>query len=250
MAAHRLVNDYLPHFPIPRINEAHRLADTQTEPDKQSEAVSFQMDYVQGKSLDKVWHLLQKTQKEGIVKQLREILIAMRSIPQASVTKQLSGDPNVSAIGRIGSCTDGGIEGGYAGIGFVRDCRRICVYESDAACEGEAEFNDFILNLVQGTPAPARQALVSRLRTDHRIVFTHGDMALHNIIVDDEGQNVTGLIDWEYAGWYPEYWDYIKFFERVVRTASDWKDYADEIFPQAYHDELVTYQAICQYQMP
>ena len=208
------------------------------------------MDYVPGKQLDKIWHLLQKEQKQGIIKQLRTILEAMRSIPQASVTKPLSGGPNMNASGRIGSCTDGGIEGGYAGVGIARDCRRISVYESDNVCEGEADFNNFILNLVEGTPAPARKALVSHLRTDHRVVFTHGDIALHNIIVDDHGQNIAGLIDWEYAGWYPEYWEYVKFLERQLRTPSDWKDCADDIFPQAYHDELVLYQAICRYQMP
>jgi aminoglycoside phosphotransferase (APT) family kinase protein len=30
-------------------------------------------------------------------------------------------------------------------------------------------------------------------------VFTHGDIALRNILVDEQN-NVTGVIDWEYAG--------------------------------------------------
>lgn len=35
-------------------------------------------------------------------------------------------------------------------------------------------------------------------------VSTHADIAPRNILVDEQN-NVTGVIDWEYAGWYPEY---------------------------------------------
>ncbi|GAB0138476.1 hypothetical protein EsDP_00006711 [Epichloe bromicola] len=38
-------------------------------------------------------------------------------------------------------------------------------------------------------------------------VFTHGDVAPRNIMVDKSGQ-ILGLLDWEMAGWYPEYWEY------------------------------------------
>jgi len=39
-----------------------------------------------------------------------------------------------------------------------------------------------------------------------RIVFTHGDFMHHNILVKDG--HVTGIIDWEAAGWYPDYWEF------------------------------------------
>ena len=38
------------------------------------------------------------------------------------------------------------------------------------------------------------------------IVFTHGDIKPHNVLVT-EGQ-ITGFLDWESAGWYPDYWDF------------------------------------------
>ena len=41
----------------------------------------------------------------------------------------------------------------------------------------------------------------------HRIVFTHGDLKAHNILVNDEG-HLSGFLDWECAGWCPEYWDF------------------------------------------
>jgi aminoglycoside phosphotransferase len=41
----------------------------------------------------------------------------------------------------------------------------------------------------------------------HHIVFTHGDLKAHNILVD-ENYCLSGFLDWESAGWCPEYWDF------------------------------------------
>lgn len=41
----------------------------------------------------------------------------------------------------------------------------------------------------------------------HSIVFTHADLAPSNILVH-EG-HVVGIVDWQDAGWYPEYWEYV-----------------------------------------
>lgn len=40
----------------------------------------------------------------------------------------------------------------------------------------------------------------------HKICFTHGDINSSNILV--KGGKIVGLIDFEYAGFYPEYWEY------------------------------------------
>jgi serine/threonine protein kinase len=45
------------------------------------------------------------------------------------------------------------------------------------------------------------------LNMPHRIVFTHGDLKPHNILVDDKG-HLSGFLDWESAGWHPEYWEF------------------------------------------
>ncbi|GAW00385.1 kinase-like protein [Lentinula edodes] len=42
----------------------------------------------------------------------------------------------------------------------------------------------------------------------HPVVFTHNDIAMRNIMVS--GDRVTGLIDWECAGWLPAHWEYVK----------------------------------------
>jgi aminoglycoside phosphotransferase (APT) family kinase protein len=40
-------------------------------------------------------------------------------------------------------------------------------------------------------------------RSEHS-VFTHADIAPRNVMVDEQ-KNITGILDWESAGWYPEY---------------------------------------------
>ncbi|PWY90332.1 kinase-like protein [Aspergillus sclerotioniger CBS 115572] len=42
----------------------------------------------------------------------------------------------------------------------------------------------------------------------YRSCFTHADLCPRNIIVD-KGK-VSAIIDWEFGGWYPEYWEYTK----------------------------------------
>lgn len=43
-------------------------------------------------------------------------------------------------------------------------------------------------------------------RRKYSIKFTHGDLAFHKILYLDG--KITGIIDWESAGWFPDYWEY------------------------------------------
>lgn len=44
----------------------------------------------------------------------------------------------------------------------------------------------------------------------YTVKFTHADLHPNNIIVKDG--HITAIIDWEFAGWYPEYWEYTKMY--------------------------------------
>ncbi|KAI0830364.1 hypothetical protein BC628DRAFT_1357670 [Trametes gibbosa] len=37
----------------------------------------------------------------------------------------------------------------------------------------------------------------------HKICFTHADLAIRNVLVKDG--RLSGIIDWAFSGWYPEY---------------------------------------------
>ena len=77
-----------------------------------------------------------------------------------------------------------------------------------------------------------------------RIVLSHCDLTPRNILVQDG--KIQGLVDWENSGWFPKYWEYVRFFQRSADK--DWKLYAEIIFPELCHDELVDFMAISKWQ--
>lgn len=82
----------------------------------------------------------------------------------------------------------------------------------------------------------AALARTRRLREHgYRIVFTHGDFKAHNILVGDDG-HLTGFLDWESAGWCPEYWEYTTAM-RFGRS-SWWFQVASWMGGDQYLDEL------------
>lgn len=70
----------------------------------------------------------------------------------------------------------------------------------------------------------------------HGIVYTHGDLRLNNIIVKDG--RVTAITDWEMAGWYPEYWEFVKAFHLEAFT-DDWSSHLLEILTPCYCEQFM-----------
>ena len=67
--------------------------------------------------------------------------------------------------------------------------------------------------------------------------FTHCDLNSGNILID--GDNVVGIVDWDYAGWYPKYWQW-----STARSGIDdvWKEEVRnflEPYPEAERMEKI-----------
>lgn len=109
-------------------------------------------------------------------------------------------------------------------------------------CDAGQELHNYLLS-------PARNSFDSeeeyeehlkrarKLRSLQRpgVKFTHGDLKRHNILVDNEG-HVTGFIDWESAGWYPEFWEYTTAMRYVLKN-SGWWDVLMELGCDKYLEE-------------
>ncbi|KAI5850816.1 kinase-like domain-containing protein [Durotheca rogersii] len=67
-----------------------------------------------------------------------------------------------------------------------------------------------------------------------RPVFTHGDLNPTNILV--RGDEVVGIIDWEFSGWYPHYWEYTSAWCTHI-LLTEWQDLLS-IFLEPFPEEL------------
>jgi serine/threonine protein kinase len=67
------------------------------------------------------------------------------------------------------------------------------------------------------------------------IHFSHGDISPENIIVNNG--KITALIDWEAAGWFPEYWDYTKLYYGCPPYRKDFSSEMDKVMT-TYTKEL------------
>ncbi|KAI0394956.1 kinase-like domain-containing protein [Xylariaceae sp. FL0594] len=61
----------------------------------------------------------------------------------------------------------------------------------------------------------------------HSIVLTHGDLNMRNVLIHNG--RLSGIGDWENAGWYPEYWDYTKA-HFATKTHRRWLEVIEEVF--------------------
>jgi serine/threonine protein kinase len=56
--------------------------------------------------------------------------------------------------------------------------------------------------------------------TAKTFVFTHHDLAPRNLLLDSSGQ--LWLLDWDYAGWYPSYFEYASMQNFFIPQGWDW----------------------------
>ncbi|PGH19316.1 hypothetical protein AJ80_04069 [Polytolypa hystricis UAMH7299] len=159
------------------------------------------MSLIEGRPLDKLWPDLSNAEKCSVRDQLDIILEKLRLLPLPS--QYLGG-------GNPPQCVD---------------CR-MWKRESPKWMESEAQFNEFLLsgNSRSGME-PYVEFIRPMFRENHRIVLTHGDLHPRNSLAEERGGGirVTGLIDWEVSGAYPEYWEFVKSLNTVRPIRSgDW----------------------------
>ena len=70
----------------------------------------------------------------------------------------------------------------------------------------------------------------------HTIVFSHGDFNPWNILVTYDG-HLSAILDWESAGWYPEYWDFTTTL-MWQRPGTFWFEIVMALMEGKYSEEL------------
>jgi aminoglycoside phosphotransferase (APT) family kinase protein len=213
---HHLALEYLaqhaPEIPAPRPHGLVKLADLN---------VMF-MSYVPGCTLAKAWAGMSIKDKKTIQNQMNKTFLKVRSLPHFD-----------RPLGTLDGCG-------------VMDVRGYATeYESDKVIHTISEFEDFVFSpqpCISSTYIRFLRNLVHATADNQKCVFTHCDLMPNNIMVDansTEDWVVTGIIDWDDAGFYPAYWESVKSMRTVLANAEmDWYHYQPECTaPPTYADK-------------
>ncbi|KZV60893.1 hypothetical protein PENSPDRAFT_740129 [Peniophora sp. CONT] len=141
------------------------------------------MNRVAGVDLDSIWERLDNSAQDRVVDQLAPFLEEMRrlSSPYGS---------NICAVN------------GKAVVDHRLPYRYRGPYSDEQA------FNHILRYFEPLSLLPPDIVAVHAI--SHAIVLTHGDIMPRNIMVDPATLNVTALVDWGCAGWFPTWWEYRK----------------------------------------
>lgn len=169
-------------------------ASAPAEDDPDCEEGYLLMSRLPGVPLSRCHQVLSDNDADQITAQLQDYVTQLRAVPRDTA----AGARSVICDTLGGACRDARVRFGTP-IGPFAD---------------EAAFNKVLRN--PDDPA----------RTGHHIFFTHADLNPRNILVNRAvwqdgslGWRVTGIVDWEMAGYYPEYWEYTKaLYERFRWT--------------------------------
>ncbi|RMD44143.1 hypothetical protein DV735_g934, partial [Chaetothyriales sp. CBS 134920] len=197
VTAIEFVRQNCPNIPVPEVLGAWEV----TEEDEGKRKGYFAMSVLPGSMLRDLWPTMPDNERKTILDDLAAILTQLRHIPV----------PEGTMIG--------GVDNGITGQGRAADVRASGA-EFGGPFATERAFNDWLIsNIHHESRQHFWDFYVDSLRTcfaeewanNHRLRFSHGDLGMHNILA--QGGRITGVVDWEYAGWYPEYWEYVKMIQ-------------------------------------
>jgi serine/threonine protein kinase len=182
------------------------------------------MERVKGKMIGNVLDGLEHDGQQRIFAQLKRMMDELRSLvppPGTGVQSCTGGNLWDSRIAR--SRTRFGPFSTIQDFHFwLRDGFRYDDHKHKERMEGEEGQEMADMEVMQDGPWPPP-------------VFTHADLNPANILV--HGQEVVAIIDWEFSGWYPHYWEYTSaWYGNRIRTA--WQDDLPQ-FLETHSAELV-----------
>lgn len=180
------------------------------------------MSHLPGRSLDKVWTTLSHEEKVSIQEQLDRVFIKVRSIKQDNRP--------------LGTIDGQGVQDSRGAFDNFR---------SDEPILTAAAFEDWYFSCrPYVTDAYIRflKTLLPASRLEKDCVFTHCDVRPANIMVcvNESGDwVVSGVLDWEEAGFYPAYWESAKSTRTLLANqTSDWYQYLPKgVAPSSFAKE-------------
>ncbi|KAJ8065130.1 hypothetical protein OCU04_005843 [Sclerotinia nivalis] len=176
------------------------------------------METLKGGTLQCMWPALENSEKEVILSKLGDILSRIRKLPHGNVFGSVDGG-SVPHHLFYSSVNDPLVSGPF---NTERDFVRGLIARSrwEARRNGKHSYlADFF----------EEQLLGVLTVMNRKPVFTHSDIQRKNILVERLGGNLNregeefrvSVVDWESAGWYPVWWEYVAAFF-AFRWSDDW----------------------------
>ncbi|KAI1437631.1 kinase-like domain-containing protein [Xylaria sp. CBS 124048] len=173
------------------------------------------MEHMPGAPLDKLWDDLEDATKERLCKQIWGFVDQLRSIPKPpGLLYQCEADGSASR--------DPMLEPDASTMDDP------CILE-DPLVDDEAVRNRINIHYKRRCGDSYGENLMDFLPRSNISVFSHNDLSPRNILVD-ESLTITALLDWEYAGWYPDYWEYA--MTQIQINSKCFKEWMDRTKPQ------------------
>jgi hypothetical protein len=174
--------------PAPRVYRTYR----------RSNGLFIEMEFVDGERLDSIWSDLRDSEKRAFVKHIWAQIAVLRSdTPPARLSSLAVGSISGGSV-RDGALSEGTV-GPYYSLGEFRDVLR-----------PKSDMLEFPPNW----------------QDEKEVVLTHADLSPRNVIV--RPNRSICIIDWEFAGWWPAYWEYVKWHFADFPTLEGWVDLMDK----------------------
>ncbi|PHH74264.1 hypothetical protein CDD82_5027 [Ophiocordyceps australis] len=190
---------------------------------------------VHGVLLEDIWHTMSPMSKQNMANQIAKLVKQIRNISQQVQT----GHSKV----RLGSV----FAGDYS---LLLDRHAHTTYWTIRSRPSQRQFVAFLLSsFPYSVPSAVTASIASQFKREARLVFCHGEVSPRNIVV--QNNLIVHILGWDCAGWYPDWWEYVKFFEARTGTQNqDWYEYSKYIFETKFDDELAAFQAVVRCQVP
>lgn len=196
------------------------------------------MERIEGSSLDGLWPLLSRVQKEAVSAKLKTAFDKLRCLPSPAAFCGVDQRPLPDNLFLKWDTTDAFSHDGPFASEEELNQALVRGYKSTFGLEGKVRFYERVFPSVF---------------CGHSAVFTHGDFQRKNVMVRfgmqsaAEGANdedvVVTVVDWETAGWYPSYWEYARALFACGRFEDDWDCRIDCIL-EPYMNEYAWMQTL------
>lgn len=173
------------------------------------------MEYIDGEPLSSAWDRLSPDGRQAVIDQMLHYTTQLRTLRRMSF---------------IGSVDSSGVKDAFfsnpsnAGP-FLHEDQFVSALARSLRARGEDQWTEVVIGLLNSLPAHSRD-----------FVLTHGELDPRNILV--QGSKVAAILDWSEAGYYPEYWEFVKAHFSDVESCFVRDNAISRVLSKAYPLEL------------